>query len=105
MASHSKDFSHESLQDRESIIKYFKALGEGFHKGQLMLACNGEQFALEPPSLMTFDVRAKQKSDEAQIVLKITWKCTKEKALRVEPLTIAGQTAQEQSSDGHELSK
>ena len=94
MASQNKDFSHESLQDRESIIKYFKALGEGFQKGQLTLASNGEQFALEPPSLMTFDVRAKQKSDESQIVLKITWKRTKEKELRVEPLTIEGQSAE-----------
>lgn len=91
MASEDQEFTHESLQDRESIVKYLSALGEAFQQGKLMLSRNSEEFVLEAPPLVKFDLRAKQKSDSAQIILKISWKKQKKnKMLRVEPLVIEG---------------
>ena len=94
MASESREFEHESLQDRQSIVAYFAALGEGFKQGTLSLSRNGEAVVLATPDLVRFDVQAKQKRDRAQLIVKISWKNQKKgKTLRVEPLQIeAGQT-------------
>jgi amphi-Trp domain-containing protein len=92
MASDDREFAHESLQDRETIVKYLGAIAEGLEKGRLLLATNGEQFALETPVLLRFDVQAKQKRDRAQLMLRLSWKNRKQGAkLRVEPLTIDAQ--------------
>lgn len=89
MASGAHEFAHESLQDRESIVKYLAALAEGLGKGRLTLSSNGEQIALETPALVKFDVQAKQKRNRAQITLKLSWKHARVvKELRVEPLVI-----------------
>jgi amphi-Trp domain-containing protein len=89
MASEGQEFAHESLQDRESIVKYLAALGEGLEKGQLTLMSNGERIALEAPALVKFDVQAKQRRSRSQLVLKLSWKTRKDtKELRVEPLLI-----------------
>ena len=89
MADEEREFSHESFQDRDSIVKYLEALRESLQQGRLLLTCNGERFALELPSLVKFDVQAKQKRNRAQLVLKMSWKHQKSaKELRVEPLLI-----------------
>ncbi len=92
MANDQSEFSHQSLQDRESICRYLEALREAFQQGRLLLARNSEKFVMETPGLVELDLRAKQKSDAAQIVLKISWKKQKKgKTLRVEPLIIEGE--------------
>ena len=92
MASEDREFAHESLQDRETIVKYLGAIAEGLDKGRLLLATNGEQFALETPALLRFDVQAKQKRERSQLTLRLSWKNRKKGArLRVEPLTIDAQ--------------
>lgn len=95
MASDDREFTHESLQDRKSIIKYLSALSEAFQQGKLQLSRDSETFAMEPPELVKFDLRAKQKGGSAQIVLKFSWKKQKKaKTLRVEPLVIEGERAE-----------
>ncbi|MCO6438655.1 MAG: amphi-Trp domain-containing protein [Phycisphaerae bacterium] len=88
MADDGKEFAHESLQDRASIVRYLTALGEGIQQGKLLLASDGDQFVLQPPALVKFDVRAKQKRTRAEIVLKLSWKDhpRKGRPLRVESL-------------------
>ena len=89
MASEDREFEYESLQDRETIVRYLGAIAEGLEKGRLLLATNGEQFALDAPGLLRFDVQAKQKRDRAQLSLRLSWKNHKAaRELRVEPLTI-----------------
>ncbi len=89
MADSDQEFSHESLQDRDSIVRYLSALGEGLQQGKLLLACNGQSFTLDTPALVKFDVEAKQKRNRAQLTLKMSWKRSDGgKQLRVEPLTI-----------------
>lgn len=95
MAKDDKEFIHESLQDTESIINYLNALGEGFQHGKLLLTRDSEEFVLETPKLLKFDLRAKEKSDAGQIVIKISWKKQKKgKDLKVEPLVIESEPRQ-----------
>jgi amphi-Trp domain-containing protein len=89
MASEERGFEHESLQDRESIVKYLAAVGEGIAQGKLTLTSNGDRLFLEAPSLVKFDIQAKQKRSRTQLVLKLSWKSDREgKELKVEPLSI-----------------
>lgn len=92
MASEEREFAHESLQDRETIVKYLAAISEGLEKGRLLLSTNGKRLALDTPALLRFDIQAKQKRDRAQLVLRLSWKNRKRGTqLRVEPLTIDAQ--------------
>jgi len=38
-----EEFKHESLQDRETIVKYLTALGEGFKDGKILLGSKKNQ--------------------------------------------------------------
>jgi len=85
MATEDKEFAHESVQDRNSVVRYLSAVGEGIEQGRLLLSTNGEKFVLEAPPLLRFDVRAKQKRNRAEIVIKIGWKSHKRsRELKVE---------------------
>lgn len=94
MAEEDKEFSHESFQDRETIVRYLSALCEGLHEGRLRLASNGDSMTLDTPQLVKLDVEAKQKRSRGQLVLKLSWKAPRSmKELRFEPLTICSDNA------------
>jgi amphi-Trp domain-containing protein len=68
------DFKHESLQDRESIVKYINALREGFESGQLVLGNNGNRIILEPAGMIKLDLKAKRKDGRIKLTVKINWR-------------------------------
>lgn len=68
------DFRHESLQDRESIVRYLNALSQGIANGQLTLGTREENLILHPSGLLKLDVKARGKDDRTKLVFKISWK-------------------------------
>jgi amphi-Trp domain-containing protein len=66
-------FEHESLQDRESILAYLRALTEGFENGVLTLSDNTGEIILEPNGLVNFLVKASKKRSRVNLNLKISW--------------------------------
>lgn len=88
MADDDKEFSHESLQDRESILQCLTALGEGFEQGRLRLSSGDEELILETPSMLRLAVRAKQKRNRVEVSVRISWKDhSRRQDLTVEPLS------------------
>ncbi len=86
MTRQKNEFSHESFQDRESIVRYFESLSECFSQGKLSLASDDEEIAVDIPGLIRFDVRAKSRSDRVQVILKMSWKTDRRgKDLKVRP--------------------
>ncbi|HNO77295.1 MAG TPA: amphi-Trp domain-containing protein [Phycisphaerae bacterium] len=86
MTQQKSEFSHESFQDRESIVRYFHSLSECFSQGKLSLSSDDEEIAVDIPGLIRFDVRAKTRSDRVQVILKMSWKSDRRgKDLRVRP--------------------
>jgi amphi-Trp domain-containing protein len=67
-------FVFESLQDRETIKDYFRALIEGIDKGKIVLATNGEEIQLTPDELLRFSVKVKKKGGASSLGVKIAWK-------------------------------
>lgn len=86
MTQQKNEFSHESFQDRESIVRYLESLGECFSQGKLSLASDDDEIAVDIPGLIRFDVRAKTRSDRVQVILKMSWKTDRRgKDLKVSP--------------------
>lgn len=74
MAKETAEFRHESLQDCESIVKYLKALTEGFENGRLKLANGNEPMELKPEGLLNLNLKARRKDNRVKLTLKVSWK-------------------------------
>lgn len=68
------EFRHESLQDRESIVRYLNALSQGIASGQLTLGTREENLVLHPSGLLKLSVKARGKDERTKLVFKISWK-------------------------------
>ncbi|MEW5721581.1 MAG: amphi-Trp domain-containing protein [Thermodesulfobacteriota bacterium] len=92
MAPASDRFKHESLEDSETIIKYLKALQEGFEKGALLFSSDERRLILKPQGLINLDFEAKRKSGEIKVTIKFRWSEptgpseSKHPALSIQPL-------------------
>ncbi len=72
--SHDQKFSHESIQDGQSIKQFLQALEDGLERGSFHLSNNSESIDLLPQGLLKFSIKAKKKDDVNRISLKIEWK-------------------------------
>lgn len=73
-AENKSEFRHESLQDRESIVRYLNALSQGIASGQLTLGTREENLVLHPSGLLKLSVKARGKDERTKLVFKISWK-------------------------------
>ena len=67
-------FSHESLQDAESIEAILKADPKGLAKGKVVLSDDQGEIELEPKGLLTLKVSASQDEDENSLSLRVKWR-------------------------------
>ncbi|SLM32648.1 conserved hypothetical protein [Desulfamplus magnetovallimortis] len=73
----SKDeFTHESVQDSETISEYLKALMDGFAKKQIAFDTTDKQIVLQPNNLIELEIKAKKRDGKNKITLKFAWKDT-----------------------------
>lgn len=73
MSSSNDSFKHESLQDCDSITKYFNALSEGFCGGTLSLSTDSKRLLLKPHGLIRLEVEAKRKEGQVKLTLQFRW--------------------------------
>ena len=88
MAKNSREFQHESLQDRRSVVKYLEALAEGIRNGTINLSNQGGDISLTPEGLMNFEIRASHRRDRATFSIRCTWKQDVPENNGTGPLTI-----------------
>lgn len=74
MSKSGDEFSYESLQDRESIVKYLGALLDGFTTGRLIFGVKDQQLILEPQGLVKLEVEGERKDDKTKLRLKFQWR-------------------------------
>jgi amphi-Trp domain-containing protein len=74
MSRGKREFAYESLQDRSSIVKYLRALADGFERGELSFSDKSGEVTLEPKGLIGFEVRASKKSDRTRLTVNFRWK-------------------------------
>ncbi|EDM73743.1 hypothetical protein PPSIR1_02091 [Plesiocystis pacifica SIR-1] len=68
------DFRHESVQDRESIVKYLRAVTAGIEKGHIELGAADHLLSLEPEGMLELQVRAKRKGGKVKLAIKVGWR-------------------------------
>lgn len=68
------DFRHESVQDRQSIVRYLHALTAGIEKGHLELGTAERMLALDPAGPLELEVRAKRKSGRVSLSIRLHWR-------------------------------
>ncbi len=78
MASNDEEFTFQSLQDPESIVKYLDALSQGLGSGRLYLGTKKKKMILEPSRLLTLNVKAKRKERKVKLEIKISWSVDKD---------------------------
>ena len=69
-----KDFQHESIEDRESIIKYLQTLSDGFLKGRIEFRSGQDNIVLEPSSLIQIEIKVKNHNRKSKLSVKFVWK-------------------------------
>jgi amphi-Trp domain-containing protein len=74
MAQDDREFEHESLEDRASIVRYLKAITDGFDNGSLSLASRNGEILLEPRGLTELAVKTSFKHGRMRLTLQATWK-------------------------------
>lgn len=73
MESH-KDFHHESMEDRESIIKYLQTLSDGFRQGRIEFRSGQDNIVLEPAGLIQVEIKVKNQNRKSKLSAKFVWK-------------------------------
>jgi amphi-Trp domain-containing protein len=68
------DFRHESVQDRQTIVKYLQAITAGIEQGQLHLGTTEHNLTLEPGGMLELQVRAKRKSGRVILGIELYWR-------------------------------
>jgi len=68
------DFRHDSVQDRQSIVRYLHALTAGIEKGHLELGTAEHMLALDPDGMLELEVRAKRKGGRVSLSIRLHWR-------------------------------
>jgi amphi-Trp domain-containing protein len=74
MKKEATSFTHESLQDCQTIVGYLEALADGFAKGRLQLASNGREVVLDPQGLLKVGIKASRGQYRSKVVLRVSWR-------------------------------
>jgi amphi-Trp domain-containing protein len=69
-----KEFKYESIQDKDSIIKYFESVMQGIKKDKILLQNADDELIFHLSNLMNFEIKAKQKNGVNKIELQLSWK-------------------------------
>ena len=68
------DFRHESVHDRNSIVRYLQAITAGIEEGRITLGTAEQMLDLEPAGLLELQVRAKRKGGRVKLAIKLGWR-------------------------------
>ncbi len=69
-----KDFQHESIEDKESVVRYLQTLSEGFRSQKLEFQTGQEEILLEPSGLIQVEIKARSRHRKSKLSIKFVWK-------------------------------
>ncbi len=88
MGKTAEEFTHQSIQDTESIVRYLNTLGQGIEKGRLLFCSGKDELVLKPNGLLKLGLKAKRKNGTTKISMRIVWKEGQTPKPSDEPLVI-----------------
>jgi len=93
MAKKTQEFLHESLQDKESIESYLKAIIQGFKKGEILLSDEEDNITLKPEALSKVKIKATQSQKSQSLSIKFSWSSSTDNSAEETPLFIDAKKA------------
>jgi len=88
MAKKTPYFEHESLQDKDTIISYLKAITQGFKKGAIKFSDEDENLVLTPQPFANLKIKATQSKKGQTLNIKINWSSDQDEDADDTPLFI-----------------
>ncbi|MBW8190239.1 amphi-Trp domain-containing protein [Neiella marina] len=73
MASETKAFRYESLEDQDSIADLLKALTSGIKSGKLSFSDDNGELSMTPHGLINFKLTANKEEGRNRVNLRVTW--------------------------------
>jgi len=74
MAKEKNAFIFESYQDKNTVIKYLKALKDGFENNEIILNTSGKDLVLCPGDLIKMEIRSDASGNTERLELSFSWK-------------------------------
>ena len=68
------EFKHDSVQDRQSIVRYLEAMIDGIRNGHLEFRNDEQEIVLEPSGLLELELRARRSDNKTKLSIKLAWK-------------------------------
>ena len=90
MKNDNKEFCHESLQDRETIVDLLSSLQQGLNKGTLKFSDENKDITLKPSGLLNLTIKASSSSELNALDVRISWQTNKPNKLIKELKISAG---------------
>lgn len=84
MKNDDKDFNHESLQDRDTIVQLLSSLQRGLKKGTLRFSDEDNEIVLKPSGLLNLAIKASSSAELNVIDLRISWQKDRSAKLKKE---------------------
>ena len=66
-------FTHESLQDTDSIKSLLKAISNGIGKGKVQLEDEDGELTMHPEGLLRLKISGSQDDEKNRLNIRITW--------------------------------
>ena len=66
-------FTHESLQDAESIKSLLKAISQGIGKGKVQLEDEDGELTMHPEGLLRLKISGSQDDEKNKLNIRISW--------------------------------
>jgi len=85
MAEDDEIFEYETIQDRETVVGYLKAITDGFREGVLLFGTADRKVILQPRGLVKVALEAKRKKNRNKLTFKISWRDDREDRMAGEP--------------------
>ena len=84
MKNDDKDFNHESLQDRDTIVQLLSSLQRGLRKGTVRFSDEDNEIVLKPSGLLSLAIKASSSAELNVIDLRISWQKDRSSKLKKE---------------------
>jgi len=88
MAKKTEYFEHESLQDKDSIVSYLKALTKAIENGEVLISDDEDTLLLQPTEISSMSIRAKKSKHTQTLRFKFEWNLNNEEGTDNAPLFI-----------------
>jgi amphi-Trp domain-containing protein len=73
MKNEKKEFSHQSLQEREAVIELLSSIQKGLTSGTLSFSDDDNDIKLKAPGLLNLTINASSSSELNVLDLRLSW--------------------------------